>query len=77
MLVLLSVLGPLAHKPVYRVLPTPQPGSWHHFSPIPDGFKGRLRWDSAEDLWRWIDTGPYFQVVTLNNGAFKVNRLWL
>lgn len=41
------------------------------------GDKGVLRWDQAACLWRWVSTGPYFRVVTLESGRWQVNRIKL
>lgn len=39
------------------------------------GDKGVLRYDHIAGLWRWVKTGPYLNVITLNNGKFFVNRV--
>lgn len=48
-----------------------------NYQPIPTGYKGRLRWDFRADIWRWINAGPYLQVVVLGNGNFRVSRVRL
>lgn len=40
---------------------------------IPRHERGRLRYDWANSMWRWVREGRHFLVVKLDNGRWQCN----